>query len=143
VTLAVAQIRIDCMTRGRVVARPVNQGVSREERSVTLGRRFVFSASGDTEGAQIRSRRRELHSSAIAKRRQAVWERDEFPRPSHKCYLRAERRRRQGPRARGAGRSVAKSLDEAEHRCTLADVMAESAHVIIDERALELQCDPR
>ena len=44
---------------------------------------------------------------------------NELPRPSHKCYLQAARRRRQGPQARAAGRSEAKSLDEAEHSLTL------------------------
>jgi hypothetical protein len=42
-----------------------------------------------------------------------------------------------------AGPSVARSLDEAEHRCTLADVMAESPDVITGECAPELPCDPR
>jgi len=44
---------------------------------------------------------------------------NELPRPSHKCYLRAARRRRQGPEARAAGRSEATSLDEAEQSSTL------------------------
>ena len=57
--------------------------------------------------------------------------------------FRAARRRRPGPQARAAGRSAAKSLDDAEHRSTLTDVMAESAHVIIAERVLELPCDAR
>jgi hypothetical protein len=43
----------------------------------------------------------------------------ELSRPSHKCYLRAARKRRQGPQARAAGRSAAKSLDEAEPSSTL------------------------
>jgi hypothetical protein len=42
-----------------------------------------------------------------------------LPRPSHKCYLRAAHRRRQGPQACAASRSGAKSLDEAEHSSTL------------------------
>ena len=52
--------------------------------------------------------------------------------------LRAARRHRQGPQARaaqralvsrwgGAGRSEAKSLDDAEHSSTLTHVMAEAA----------------
>ena len=68
-----------------------------------------------------RNRRREFDDSAIDVCRQAVCRGnyDELPRPSHKCYLRAARRRRQGPHARAAGRSAAKSLDEAEHSATL------------------------
>jgi hypothetical protein len=48
-----------------------------------------------------------------------------LPRPSHKCYLRTARRRRQGPQARAAGRSGAESLDKAEHSSTLTIVMDE------------------
>jgi hypothetical protein len=44
---------------------------------------------------------------------------DELPRPSHKCYLRAARRSRQGPQARAVERSEATSLDEVEHSSTL------------------------
>jgi hypothetical protein len=43
----------------------------------------------------------------------------ELPRPSHQCYLRVARRRRQGPQAHGSGSSEAKSLDGAEHNSTL------------------------
>jgi hypothetical protein len=50
---------------------------------------------------------------------------NELPRPSHKCYLRAAHRRRQGPQARAAGRSGAESLDDAEHSSTLTIVMGE------------------
>jgi len=66
-----------------------------------------------------------------------------FPGHHMGVTFRAARRRRPGPQARVAGRSAAKSLDEAEHRSTLADVMAESTHVIIGERARDLHRDPR
>ena len=128
------------MTRGRAVARLVNQVVCRARNEP-----WPWAAGS---WAPHRAMRRELRDATaeenltIAPSRNVV---KRFcvtsapSRPSHECSIRAARRRRQGPQARAAGRSVAKSLDEAERRCKLADVMAESAHVIIGERVMELQ----
>ena len=132
------------MTRGRAVARLINQVVCREKNEPWPW------AVGPC--APHRAIRRELRDAAaevnstIAPSRNVVkgfHVTSAASRPSHECRVRAARRRCQGPQARVAGPSAARRLDDAEHRCTLADVMAESAHVIIGECALELPCDPR
>jgi hypothetical protein len=102
-------MRIDRMIRGRVVARMATRKcVERRKRTVTWGRRFVSSASVDTEGAARRSRRREFDDSAIAKRRQAVCvrlTRGRSPKAVGNCVLRFALSAANAAKSRGRSRA--------------------------------------
>ena len=84
-----------------------------------LCERWLQHSASDPTAERVRDGTDEIFTIRLPAPRVNTENGNELPRPSHKCYLRAARRRRQGPQARIAGRSVAKSLDETEHRSTL------------------------
>ena len=107
--------------RGR--CRAIDQLVV-EEAAALLCERWLQRSASDPTAERVRNGTDEiftirLHAVWVNMENAAYGKCGELPRPSHKCYLRAARRRRQGPEARAAGRSEATSLDDAEHSSML------------------------